>query len=101
MVNAMLTGQDNPLIDVLLELVDKFGGVEEINRKATESGRLEARLERLGADHSPCLDGLRWLIEQRDRGAFVSLPEYRRRVLGDAGDEIIVDEHRAVTLEIS
>jgi hypothetical protein len=101
MVNAMLTGQDNPLIDGLLELVDKFGGVEEINRKARESGRLDARLERLRADHSPFLDDLQWLTEQRDCGAFVSLPEYQRRVLGDTGDEIIVDEDRAVTLEIS
>ena len=101
MVNAMLTSQDNPLVDGLLALIDKFGGVEETNRRAVESGRLEVRLERLEADHSPFLGDLRWLTEQRDRGAFVSLPEYRRRVLGDAGDEIVVDEDRAVTLEIS
>lgn len=97
----MLTGQDNPLIDGLLGLIDKYGGVEEINRKAKESGRLDARLERLHADHSPFLDDLQWLTEQRDCGAFVSLPEYRRRVLGGGADEIAVDEDRAVTLEIS
>ena len=40
-VNALLTSPDNPLIDGLLDLVEKYGGVDEINRKADEAGRLE------------------------------------------------------------
>ena len=91
---------DNPLVDALLDLIDRYGGVAAINRAAAENGRLETRLERLRDEGSPYLDDLAWLTEQRDRGAFVSLAEYRRRVLGDAAD-LPPDEDRAVTLEIS
>jgi hypothetical protein len=100
-VNAVLTGADNPLVDGLLDLVEKYGGVEEINRKAEEAGRLETRLARLQDEGSPFLGGLEWLAEQRDAGAFVTLPEYRRAILGDAADSMEFDEHNAVTLEIS
>jgi hypothetical protein len=100
-VNEALTGQENPLIDGLLDLIEKYGGVGEINRQAAASGQLEERLARLRTDHSPFADDLAWLTEQRDRGAFVSLREYRRRVLGAAADDTLIDESRAVTLEIS
>ncbi len=100
-VNAVLAGPDNTLVDGLLELIEKYGGVAEINRKAHEAGLLETRLARLQDEASPFLAGLQWLTEQRDAGAFVSLPEYRRSVLGPEADAMAVDEHNAVTLEIS
>ena len=100
-VNAVLTGPDDPLVDGLLELVEKYGGVAEINRKAEEAGLLETRLARLQDEASPFLSGLHWLAEQRDAGAFVSLTEYRRSVLGPEADAMTVDERNAVTLEIS
>ena len=77
-VNAVLTGEDNALVGGLLDLVEKYGGVEEINRKADEAGVLETRLARLQDEGSPFLADLQWLTEQRDAGAFVTLPEYRR-----------------------
>ena len=100
-VNAVLTGEDNALVGGLLDLVEKYGGVAKINRKADEAGRLEARLARLQDEGSPFLPGLKWLAEQRDAGAFVTLPEYRRGILGDVADGMAFDEHKAVTLEIS
>jgi hypothetical protein len=100
-VNALLTSPDNALVDGLLDLVEKYGGVDEINRKADEAGRLETRLARLQEEGSPFLDGVKWLMEQRDTGAFVTLPEYRRGVLGDAADGMAFNETNAVTLEIS
>jgi hypothetical protein len=57
-----------------------------------------ARLRNL---HSPYLEDLEWLASERDRGAFVSISTYRRRVLGDQADTMYFDEGRAVTLEIS
>ena len=99
-VSAALTADGDPLIDGLLDLVDAHGGVAAINRAAAESGRLETRLERLRAERSPWLDDLAWLTEQRDRGAFVPLAEYRRRIVGEAAGPPPPDE-RAVTLEIS
>jgi len=100
-VNAVLAGPDNTLVDGLLELIEKYGGVDEINRKADEAARLETRLARLQDEGSPFLAGLQWLTEQRDAGAFVTLPEYRRSVLGPEVAAMAVDEHNAVTLEIS
>ena len=47
------------------------------------------------------VDDLRRLKEQRDAGAFVSMPEYRRSVLGDRADEVQFDDTGAVTLEVS
>ena len=100
-VNEFLTSPDNPLVDSLLEVVERYGGVEEINRKADEAGCLENRLTRLRAEGSPFLSGLEWLADRRDAGAFVTLPEYRRGVLGDTADSMTFDEEHAVTLEIS
>jgi len=100
-VNEVLAGPDNTLVDGLLEVIEKYGGVDEINRQAAEAGRLETRLARLQDEASPFLSGLQWLAEQRDAGAFVTLPEYRRSVLGDAADAMPFNEANAVTLEIS
>jgi hypothetical protein len=100
-VNAFLASPDNPFVNSLFEVVEKYGGVEQINRAADEAGRLETRLERLREEHSPYLADIEWLAAQRDAGAFVTLPEYRRAVLGAAADTTVADEESAVTLEIS
>ena len=34
-INDFFLKEDNPLIDDLLAVVEKYGGVEEINKKAT------------------------------------------------------------------
>jgi hypothetical protein len=100
-VESFLTSPDNRLVDGLLDVVEKYGGVDEINRRANEAGRLEARLERLHTERSPYVADLDWLTEQRDGEAFVTLPEYRRSVLGPAADSTVFDDEHAVTLEIS
>ena len=100
-VEMFLTSPDNRLVDGLLDVVEKYGGVDEINRRAAEAGRLDRRLERLRAEGSPYLADLEWLTDERDRGAFVTLPEYRRSVLGPAADSREFNDEHAVTLEIS
>ena len=100
-VSDLLSSPDNRLVDGLLDVIDKHGGVDEINRKADEAGKLEMRLARLRDEGSSYLADLEWLTEQRDAGAFVTLPEYRRSVLGPAADTMVFDEEHAVTLEIS
>jgi len=97
-LNALLTDPGNETVGALLALVERLGGPEAINRRAAEASRLETRLARLEAMGSPYLADLRWLMEQRDRKAFVPLSEYARRVRGSA--EGILWSH-AVTLEIS
>jgi hypothetical protein len=100
-VNEFLTSPGNALVAGLLELIERYGGVEEINRAADEAGRLETRLDRLSDEGSPFLDDLEWLAERRDSGAFASLPEYCERVLGVPAAAKRLDEEHAVTLEIS
>lgn len=100
-INDFLLNEDNPLITDLLEVIEKYGGVDEINGKAEKARKLENLLAMLEEKDSPYLEDLRWLQEQRDNGAFISISDYRRNVLGDKADSVEFDESFAVTLEIS
>ncbi|MGD9280952.1 MAG: hypothetical protein PVF60_08680, partial [Desulfobacterales bacterium] len=79
-INALLTDPGNELINELLEVIEEFGGPQEINRKAQEAAGLKNLTARLKTAKSPYLDDLNWLIEQRDRGAFISMQDYYERV---------------------
>ena len=100
-INDFLLRKDNPVVDGLLSIIEKHGGVEEINRRARESGKPENLMKCLEKKNSPFLKDLEWLIEQRDKHAFISIPEYRRKILGKKADSTKFDESFAVTLEIS
>jgi hypothetical protein len=100
-INDVLTDPKNETISRLLEIVEKYGGPAEINRKAAEAQKFDNLMARLNEIDSPYVADLEWLAEQRDKNAFVSLAEYYDRILGgdDAGSEI--KSQNAVTLEIS
>jgi len=100
-INAFLSRKDNPLINALLETVEKYGGVEEVNRKANESGKLENLMNRLEKKKSPFTKDLEWLTKQRDNNAFISIPDYRKKILGKKPNSTKFDESFAITLEIS
>jgi hypothetical protein len=100
-INKFLLKDDNPLVNGILEVVDKYGGVEEINRKANEARKLENLMAMLESKNSPFVQDLQWLQEQCDNEAFVSISEYRKSILGDKADSTTFDESFAVTLEIS
>jgi len=100
-INDFLLDPDAAVINEFLAVVEKHGGPEEINRKAEAARRLSALMERLAATGSAYLADVEWLIEQRDRGAFVSVDAFRRKVLGDRVDSMTFEAHNAVTLEIS
>jgi hypothetical protein len=100
-VNNFILSEDNPLVNGLLKIVEKYGGVAEINRKASEARKLENLMTRLREKNSPFVKDIEWLIEQRDKDAFISIPEYRRKILGAKADSMKFDESFAVTLEIS
>jgi hypothetical protein len=100
-INDFLLRKDNPLTNGLLKIVEKYGGVEEINRKAKEACKLENLMRRLEKKKSSYVKDLEWLTEQRDKKAFISIPDYRRKILGKKADAMKFDESFAVTLEIS
>jgi bifunctional DNA-binding transcriptional regulator/antitoxin component of YhaV-PrlF toxin-antitoxin module len=100
-INEFILDPKNELINSLLEIVEKYGGPEEINRKANEALKLENLLDRLKEEKSPYLADLEWLTKQRDSGAFIKLTDYRKKILGKAAQGMVYDEKNAVTLEIS
>jgi len=100
-INEFLTKKDNPLTNGLLEIIEKFGGVNEVNRKARESRGLESLMARLEKKRSPFVKDLQWLAKQRDNEAFISISEYRKKILGKQAGSTRFDESFAVTLEIS
>lgn len=100
-INAVLLNPDSDVINEFLEVVDKYGTPEEINQKAEQARQLTALFERVEATRPEYLEDLHWLEEQREREAFISIPEYRRKVLGDKAGIMEFADDFAVTLEIS
>ena len=100
-INALLTDPGNELINELLEVVEEFGGPQEINRKAQDAAKLDNLMARLKEAKSPYVEDLNWLMDQKDGSAFISMPDYYRRVLGDKDAAAKIDQKNAVTLEIS
>ncbi len=100
-INDLLLDPENRAINDFLAVVAKYGTPEEINRKAAEARRLPNLMARLEEVAPHYIADLKWLEEQRDRGAFISVDAYRRQVLGDRADTMTFNDSLAVTLEIS
>jgi hypothetical protein len=100
-INALLLDPNTRVISDFLAVVEKYGTVQEINRKAREARHLPALMARLKEIGSPYLADLEWLADQRDRNAFISVADYRRKVLGDRASTMSFEDDLAVTLEIS
>ncbi|RLF42080.1 MAG: hypothetical protein DRN12_01405 [Thermoplasmata archaeon] len=100
-INKFLMNPDNPLINNILEIVDKYGGVDEINKKAREARKIENILTKLEKVNRAYIKDVEWLIEQRDKGTYITIDEYRRRILGEKADDMDFKEDYAITLEIS
>ena len=100
-INAYLLDPNNKLINDLLDVIEKYGGVDEINRKGEEAGKLDTILGKLREKKSPYMKDLEWLTEKRDNNEFISIKDFRRKVLGDKADSMKFKDDSAVTLEIS
>lgn len=100
-INAILLNPETRVVNELLSVIDKYGTPEEINRKAEAASQLPSLYEKVMATKPEYLQELQWLKDQRDNGAFISVPEYRRKVLGSRADQMTFSDEFAVTLEIS
>ncbi len=100
-INSALFRPDVQVVADFLDIVEKYGTSEEINNKAQSARQLPVLLDRVRQVQPNYIHDLEWLREQRDRGAFISIPDYRRKVIGPRADMIQFNEERAVTLEIS
>jgi hypothetical protein len=100
-INKFLTDSNNIMINRLIDIVEKYGGPDEINKKAKEFGSIESLMERLRSKNSSYVQDLEWLRKQRDKENFITIEEYRKKVLGPKINKISFNEEFPVTLEIS
>ncbi|MFX0074693.1 MAG: hypothetical protein ACFE96_04590 [Candidatus Hermodarchaeota archaeon] len=100
-LNQFLLDENNPLINNLLSLIDKYGGVKTINKKAEEASKLENLLIGLEKKNPDYIKDIEWLISERDKKSFISVKEYREKILGDTANAVSFNEDFAVTLELS
>jgi len=100
-INEFLLEKSNPLINDLMELIEKYGGIDEINKKAKEAGKVENLMQRLEKKQPDYVKDLEWLIKQRDEHNFVSIAAYRKKILGEKAADMHFNDDFAVTLELS
>lgn len=100
-LNGVLLNPDMRVINDFLAVVAKYGTPEEINDKADAARAMPALRAKVAATHPEYLADLDWLEEQRDNGVFISVADYRRKVLGDKADQMTFADDFAVTLEVS
>ncbi len=100
-INAILLNPDERVINDFLDVVAKYGTPEEINAKAEEARKLDNLLAKVKETKPEYLDDLNWLKGQRDAGAFITVEDYRKKVLGDKTTTTNFTDDFAVTLEVS
>jgi len=100
-INAVLLDPNSRVMNNMMAVIAKYGTPEEINHKHRESRKMENLFKQVEAKAPPYIKDLNWLIEQRDRGAFVSVADYRQKILGEAAKKTNFKDEYAVTLEVS
>jgi hypothetical protein len=100
-INNVLLNSDSKVMNNFIAVVAKYGTPEEINAKHKAARKLD-NLMRIVEERAPAhIADLNWLMEQRKSGAFASLAEYRRKVLGAKAEKMSFAESTPVTLEVS
>jgi hypothetical protein len=100
-INRVLLDPNSKVMNAFLDVVAKYGTPEEVNRKHAESRKLDNLFRLVESKNADYLNDLRWLVEQRDNRRFISIADYRRRVLGEAGSTMKFADASAVTIEVS
>jgi hypothetical protein len=99
--NSVLLDPNSQVMKDFFAVVAKYGLPKEINRKHRAARKMDNLFKIVEERNPDAIKDLKWLIEQRDRGAFVSVKDYRRNILGDAADKMKFKDKYAVTLEVS
>ncbi len=100
-INRVLAGNDTKVMQDFYAIVSKYGTVDEINQKHRDSRKLENLFSMIRKKQPGYMDDLQWLIDQRDQGAFVSIDDYRKNLIGEKANTLDFREKYAVTLEVS
>jgi hypothetical protein len=100
-INRVLLDPNSKVMNDFLAVIAKYGTPDEINRKHDASRKLENLLKAAESKNPQHVKDLKWLIEQRDRKRFISVADYRHKVLGDAAKTTRFADTSAVTIEVS
>jgi len=100
-INQVILDPKSHVMQAFLGVVDKYGTPDEINRKHRASRELPNLLKKVEAANPKHLKDLQWLQQQTQAGRFVSIRDYRRKVLGPSADTRTFADDYAVTLEVS
>ncbi|MGZ9166837.1 MAG: hypothetical protein ACXW4U_16820 [Anaerolineales bacterium] len=100
-INEVLLNPDTKIVNAFLDVVKKYGTPEEINKKAAEARKLSNLLAKVQQTRPEYIRDLDWLAEQAKSGRFISIFDYRQKILGETGREHVFAEDFAVTLEVS
>ena len=99
--NSVLLDPNSQVMKDFLAVVAKYGTPQEINKKHRKSRKMDNLFKLVEAKNPDYIKDLNWLIEQRDKGAFISVADYRKKVLGDDAKKVKFKDKYAVTLEVS
>ncbi len=99
--NSVLLDPNSQVMKDFLAVVAKYGTPTEINKKHRAARKMSNLFKLVEAKNPEYVKDLNWLIEQRDKGAFISVADYRKKVLGDAAKTTKFKDKYAVTLEVS
>jgi len=100
-LNSILLDPNMRVINDFLDVVSEYGTPAEINRKAEHAGSLDALLQKVKDAKPEYLLDLEWLQEKREKSAFISMADYRQKVLGKKSKSTDFKDCYAVTLEVS
>ena len=100
-INSVFTDPESQVMNDFLAVVAKYGTPDEINKKHRENRKLDSLLKKVNERNPAYIKDLKWLMEQRDKGAFVTIADYRRNVLGPSADRMKFRDESAVTMEVS
>ena len=100
-INSVLLDPNSQVMNQFLAVVAKYGTPQEINKKHRAARKMENLFKLVEEKNPAYIKDLNWLIKQRDKGAFISVANYRKKVLGNAAKNMKFKDKYAVTLEVS
>jgi hypothetical protein len=99
--NSVLLDPNSQVMKDFLAVVAKYGTPQEINKKHRAARKMDNLFKLVEAKNPDYIKDLNWLIEQRNKGAFITVADYRKKVLGNAANRMKFKDKYAVTLEVS
>src|SRR6266511_630386 len=80
-INEVLLNPDTKIIQAFMDVIAKYGTPEEINCKAAEARKLENLYAKVRQTNPEYMRDLEWLADTAKSEKFISIADYRRKVL--------------------